>query len=152
MTHGGIPFPMDPIPLKGWRERLVTELTKATKKERDRNDPRPSMSAASEKAKVGRNYIQQIVSNAEQDVRLDKLIAICDVLDIDLIHILTGVRWDPEIQEAVAAFAALKQHDPAAWENFRGLLVGFQERVLDEVDSNMEAASQRVRRSGKAPQ
>jgi len=141
---------MDIIPLKGWRQRLVTEIEKATKPKgsKDKHDIRPSMRHASEKAKVGPNYISQLVSGKETDARIEKLIAICEVLDIDVLHVLTGVRWDPEIQQALAAFTALKQHDPEAWDGFRKVLAAAQQRVLDEVDSNMEAASQRVRMSG----
>lgn len=141
---------MDVIPLKGWRDRLVAEIEKATKPKgsKDKADKRPSMRHASEAAKVGPNYISQLVSGGESDARLEKLIAVCEVLDIDVLHVLTGVRWDPEIQQAVAAFSALKQHDPEAWDGFRKVLASAQQRVLDEVDSNMEAASQRVRKSG----
>lgn len=146
------PMVMDVIPMKGWRERLVREIERATKPRdsKDTGDMRPSMRQASTAAKLGPNYISQLVSGSETDARVEKLIAICEVLDIDLVHILTGVRWDPEIQEAIAAFSALKQHDPAVWQSFRSLLDSYQQRVLDEVDSNMEAASQRARNAGKA--
>ncbi|MGS1093084.1 helix-turn-helix domain-containing protein [Aquamicrobium terrae] len=140
--------------IKGWRRRLVDEIEKATRPRdsKDKSDTRPSMRQASTAAKVGPNYISQLVAGQETDARIEKLIAICEVLDIDVLHVLTGVRWDPEIQEAVAAFSALKQHDPEAWADFRKLLGRFQQRVLDEVDSNMEAASQRVRKSDRAQQ
>jgi len=139
--------------IRGWRERLVHEVERATKPKgsADKTDGRPSMREASARAGLGPNYLSQLVSGSDTDARIEKLVAICEVLDIDVLHVLTGVRWDPEIQQALAAFSALKQHDPAAWENFRGLLSGFQQRVSDEVDSNMEDASQRVRRSGKVP-
>ena len=142
---------MDVIPIKGWRERLVREIERATKPRdsKDSSDTRPSMRQASVDAKLGPNYISQLVSDKETDARVEKLIAICQILDIDLVHILTGVRWDPEIQEAISAFSALKQHDPVAWQGFRALLGGYQQRVSDEVDSNMEAASQRARNAGK---
>ena len=144
---------MDVTPLKGWRSRLINEIERATrpKGSRDPNDTRPSMRQASAEAGLGPNYISQLVSGTETDSRIEKLIAICEILDIDVLHVLTGVRWDPEIQEALAAFSALRQHDPEAWANFRRLLGSFQQRVLDEVDSNMENASQRVRKTGRVP-
>lgn len=138
---------------EGWRIRLVDEIEKATKADpHDKNDPRPSMAEASKRAGHSRNYVQQALLNLkdpDKSPRMEHLIEVCQVLDISMVHVLTGVRWDRDIQEAVAALAALKQHDPAAWKNFQGLLGGFQQRVLDEVDSNMEAASQRVRKSDK---
>lgn len=135
----------------GWRDRLVEEVRKATRpKDSVKGDTRPSMLEASRKADLGRNFVQQFTGSDAQDIRLGKLLALCDVLDISLVHVLTGVKWDPEIQEALAAFSALKQHDPGAWEDFRKLLGRFQGKVSDEVDSNMEAASQRVRRSDRA--
>lgn len=136
--------------ISGWRERLVVEIKRATKPKgsKDPHDTRPSMRKASKDAELGPNYVQQLASGDETtDLRLGKLIDLCQVLDIDVLHVLTGVRWDPEIQEALAAFSALKQHDPEAWKDFRALLGRYQQRVLDEVDSNMEAASQRVRKS-----
>lgn len=142
---------MTKTPIDGWRERLVVEIENATSDHRNKNDKRPSMSKASEDAGLGRNFAQQLKSNPVQDVRLQKLVALCDILDINLIHVLTGIRWDPEIQEALAAFAALKQHDPAAWADFYGLLGKYQSRVLDEAESNMEDASQRGRKLGTAP-
>lgn len=143
---------MSERPESGWRGRLVDELKLRTKRDaRDKADTRPSMSAASLEAGLGRNFVQQVI-NGQQSVGLDNLIALCEVLEISVSHILTGVRWDQDIQEALAAFTALKQHDPVAFESFRGVLRGLQARVLDEVDSNMEAASQRVRKPGAARQ
>jgi transcriptional regulator with XRE-family HTH domain len=142
-SFAAIHMPMVDKRVTGWRDRLVNEILKATK------EGGTSYKALSRRAGLGENFAEQIVKN-DRDLRVESLIALCEALDIDVVQVLTGVRSDPEIQEAIAAFSALREQNPEAWDGFRAFLRAQQRRLLDEADSSMEALSQRIGTSRKA--
>lgn len=81
--------------MSGWRERL--ERTIAERGE--------TMRSASLKAKLGHNYVHGILKE-DKDATVDRLLAICQALEVSPAFILLGQDAPPQVEELLLLMQA----------------------------------------------